>query len=69
MEVKTINDKIGLSAMYHTNESTSFGLSYLHLAKWQIIAIYNTPTSPISNYATGNFEAGIKIKLGKPSQR
>lgn len=65
VELKTTNDKIGLSGMYHTNKSTSVGISYLHQAKWQFVGLYNTSTSPIANYALGSFEVGLKVRLSK----
>lgn len=65
MELKTNNEKLGFTGIYHTNKSATFGLSYLHQEKWEITGYYNTTANPISNAANGVFEISLQIHLSK----
>lgn len=56
------NNKLNLFGMYHTSHSSTFGV----LLNYQNIGfggMYSTATSALSNYANGNFEVNVKVKL------
>ena len=57
------NEKLGFIAIFHSNKSTSYGISYLHNQQWQLLTSYNTSAQPIRNYASETFEIGLKINL------
>lgn len=63
----TPDEKLLFTLIYHTNKSTSFGLSYLHLKRWQILGVYNTAAQQINQYANGSFEIGLRVNLNKKS--
>lgn len=65
VELKMMDEKIGISTIYHTNKSTAIGFSYLHNQKWDFIVLYNTAATPIASYAKGSTEIGLKAKLFK----
>lgn len=62
-EVRTSNDQLGFTGIYHTNKSSTFGISYLHKKEWQLLAMYNTAANPIANYANGTFEVALQVNL------
>lgn len=62
-EIRTSNDELGFTGIYHTNKSSTFGISYLHNKEWQLIAMYNTSASPIANYTNGAFEIALQLYL------
>lgn len=64
-EVRTSNDKLGFIGIYHTNRSSTFGISYLHQEAWKFLAMYNTTSTPIANYANGSFEVVLQLNLQK----
>lgn len=63
LELRTKSEKLAFSGIYHSNKSTSFGLSYLHQKKWEIVGFYNTTQNPIRTVANGAFEIGLKTHL------
>ncbi len=63
LELRTKNEKLAFSGIYHSNKSTSFGLSYLHHKKWEFVGFYNTSQNPIRSVANGSFEIGLKTTL------
>ena len=63
LELRTKNEKLAFSGIYHSNKSTSFGLSYLHHKKWEFVGFYNTSQSPIRSVSNGAFEIGLKTTL------
>lgn len=65
VEVKMLDNKLGISTIYHSNKSAALGFSYLHNEKWDFIVLYNTAATPISSYAKGSTEIGLKAKLFK----
>ncbi len=65
MEIKTNSEKLGFSGIYHTNKSTTFGISYLHHQKWEISGFYNSSANPINHVANGTFEVNLKINFSK----
>ncbi|MFM6976136.1 MAG: PorP/SprF family type IX secretion system membrane protein [Sphingobacteriaceae bacterium] len=64
-ELKTKNEKLGLSAIYHTNKSTSLGISYKQSDKWQFLGVYSSYAKAVSNYTNGSFEVALLINLKK----
>jgi type IX secretion system PorP/SprF family membrane protein len=64
-EVKTFSQQLGLSTLYHSNKSYSFGLTYQKNKQWQLLASYTTPATPIQTYSNGSFEVGLQLNLSK----
>jgi type IX secretion system PorP/SprF family membrane protein len=62
-EIKTSNNKLGITGIYHTNKSSTIGISYLHNNDWQFLGMYNTAQNPIANYANGTFEVALQINV------
>jgi type IX secretion system PorP/SprF family membrane protein len=62
-EVRTSNNKLGFTGIYHTNKSSTFGISYSHKNEWQFLGMYNTAQAPIANYANGTFELALQVSL------
>ena len=62
-EIRTSNDKLGFTGIYHTNKSSTFGISYIHKKEWQLLTMYNTTARPIANYANGSFEVALQVNL------
>jgi type IX secretion system PorP/SprF family membrane protein len=56
------NNKVNLFGMYHTSHSSTFGvvLNYQNIG---FGGMYSTATSALSNYANGNFEVNVRVKL------
>lgn len=65
MELKTMNEKLALSGIYHTNKSTSFGVSYKQNDKWQFLGVYSTFSNAVSGNTNGSFEVSMLINLKK----
>jgi type IX secretion system PorP/SprF family membrane protein len=64
-ELRTSGNKLGFSSIYHTNKSATFGLSYLNKDEWQLLSMYNTVQSPITNAANGTFEFALQLNVDK----
>lgn len=62
-ELKTFNENIAFTGMYHTNKSSTFGISYLHKQQWRLTSLYNTAANPIATYANGTFEVALELNL------
>lgn len=62
-EIKTFSQQLGLSTLYHSNKSYSFGLTYQKNQQWQLLAAYTTPTNLIQAYSNGSFEIGLQLNL------
>ena len=62
-EVRTSGNQLGFTGIYHSNKSSTFGVSYLHNEKWQVLGMYNTTANPIESYANGSFEVCLQINL------
>lgn len=62
-EVRTSNNKLGFTGIYHTNKSSTFGISYLHKNEWQFLSMYNTAQTPVANYLNGTFEIALQVNL------
>ncbi|RYD94974.1 MAG: type IX secretion system membrane protein PorP/SprF [Sphingobacteriales bacterium] len=58
-----VDDKIGLMAMYHSTESTSFGLSAKVSKTFDILTLYTTNTAALAGQTNGSFELNLKINL------
>ena len=56
-------DKIGLMAMYHSTESTSFGLSAKVSKTFNILGLYSSNTGAMAGQTNGSFELNLKINL------
>lgn len=68
LEVKTQDEQLSFTSMYHSNKSFSFGLSYLYQKQWRLLALYNTPTKAIRSDISGSFELGLQLKLFGPEE-
>ncbi len=58
------NNRVNLFGMYHSSESTTFGLG-VNYQSLGISGMYSTATSALSGYANGNFEISVQMKLSK----
>jgi type IX secretion system PorP/SprF family membrane protein len=58
------NNKVNIFGMYHTTKSSTFGVG-LNYQNIGFSGMYSTATSALSNYANGNFEVSVKVKLFK----
>lgn len=67
-ELRTNNDQLAFSTLYHSNKSYTLGLSYKHKKQWQMIGLYTTSTRAIRNYSNGSFELGLQVNLGKQTR-
>lgn len=61
-EYRTGNNEFGFTGMYHTNQSATLGISYMHKNKWDISGLFNT-VNPVNNYSNGTFELALKVNL------
>jgi hypothetical protein len=62
-EVRTSNNKLGFTGIYHTNKSSTFGISYLHKNEWQFLGMYNNAQTPLSDYVLGTFELALQVSV------
>jgi len=64
-------EPFSVSALYHSNQSYSLGVSYAYDNQWQLVCMYNTPTKNLKGLANGIFEMGIRFRfanLGKENR-
>jgi type IX secretion system PorP/SprF family membrane protein len=64
-ELKTRDQQLGFLALYHSNKSSSFGLSYEHKTGWRLASMYTTSAANLQNYANGAVEFALQINLTK----
>lgn len=57
--------KLLFLAMYHSNESATFGLGLDFLKKYMVSGMYTTQTAALSSYTNGSFELNLRINFGK----
>jgi type IX secretion system PorP/SprF family membrane protein len=58
-----VDDKIGLMAMYHSTESTSFGFSAQVSKTFCLMGLYSSNTGTMAGQSNGTFELNLKINL------
>lgn len=58
-----VKDKIGLMAIYHSTESTSFGLSAKVSKTFDILGLYTSNTAALAGQTNGSFELNLKVNL------
>jgi hypothetical protein len=56
-------EPLGLSAMYHSNQSYSIGAAYTYQKQWQVLCLYNTPTQSLKGLQNGIFEMGLRFRF------
>ena len=56
-------EPFSISALYHSNQSYSLGVSYAHLNQWQLVCLYNTPTKSLKEFSNGIFEMGLRFRF------
>ena len=62
-ELGIAENKIKFSALYHTDQSATAGISYSYKGKFQILSLYHTASKKLT-YSTGNtFELAFNLKL------
>ena len=62
-EIGIADNKIKFSALYHTDQSATAGISYNYKGKFQILSLYHTASKKLT-YSTGNtFELAFNLKL------
>ncbi|MCX6166415.1 MAG: PorP/SprF family type IX secretion system membrane protein [Sphingobacteriales bacterium] len=64
-ELKTRDQQLGFLALYHSNKSSSFGLSYEHKNGWRLATMYTTSAANVQTYANGAVEFALQINLTK----
>ena len=64
-ELKTRDQQLGFLALYHSNKSSSFGLSYENKNGWRLASMYTTSASNLQTYANGAVEFALQINLTK----
>lgn len=60
-----VDDRIGLMAMYHSTESTSFGLNVKISKTFNLLGLYTSNTGAMAGQTNGSFEMNLKINLFK----
>lgn len=63
LELLSKDDKVGFTGIYHTNKSTSLGVSYLFKNQLQFVGFYNTSAGSIGTYSNGTFEIALRYKF------
>ena len=58
----TYGDRLNLFGMYHSSKSATMGIGMKYLS-FGINGMYTTATSALSNYANGNFEVSLSLRL------
>ena len=58
-----VENKIGLMAMYHSTESTSFGFSARLSKTFDLMGIYTSNTAALAGQTNGSFELNLKVNL------
>lgn len=64
-------EPFSVSALYHSNQSYSVGVSYAYENQWQLVCMYNTPTKNLKGLVNGIFEMGLRFRfpnLGRESR-
>jgi type IX secretion system PorP/SprF family membrane protein len=64
-------ETLSVSALYHSNQSYSVGVSYAYENQWQLVCMYNTPTKSLKGLSNGIFELGLRFRfsnLGKENR-
>jgi type IX secretion system PorP/SprF family membrane protein len=56
-------EPFGVSALYHSNQSFSLGVSFAYQNQWQLICMYNTPTKSLKGLVNGIFEVGLRFRF------
>lgn len=59
-----VNNRLNLFGMYHSTGSTTFGLG-MNYEAITFMSMYSTATSALSNYTSGTFEVGLRMRFGK----
>jgi len=65
INAKFAEDKLYLLAMYHSTENATFGLGINYKSSFYVMAYYNTATSALRGYTSGDFEINLRLNLGK----
>ena len=66
VNIQLAEDQFNLIALYHTNNSLSFGMGFLILDKYHMQASYALPiNSNLKKYTYGGVELGLKLNFGK----
>ena len=60
----TYDEKLNLFGMYHSSKSATIGIGMKYLS-FGINGMYTTATSALRNYANGNFEVSLSMRLLK----
>ena len=60
-----VEDKVGVTAIYHTTESASFGLNASLNQNFSLLCVYTSNTAALSGQTNGSFEVNLKMNLFK----
>lgn len=58
-----IDDKLSFMGIWHSSQSTTFGMGMNYKKVLTFIGMYTTETGALSGYSNGDFEMAVKINL------
>jgi len=64
-QLSLVDRQVLLTGLYHSTESSTFGLGMDFKRKYLITGLYTTQTSALSGYTNGSFELNLRVALGK----
>ncbi len=62
-QLSVVKKQIMLNGIYHSTGSTSFGVALDYQKKYLICFSHTLPTSTLANYANGDFEISLRLRL------
>jgi type IX secretion system PorP/SprF family membrane protein len=62
-------EPFSISALYHSNQSYSLGVSYAYQNQWQLVCIYNTPSKNLKGLVNGIFEMGLRFRFANLGEK
>ncbi|PWN64178.1 PorP/SprF family type IX secretion system membrane protein [Chryseobacterium viscerum] len=62
-QVQCYNDKLMLSAIYHSTNAVTFGAGTFYQNKLRILCLYTSGTSDLRKYSNGEFEIALQYQF------
>ena len=59
------NNQVNVLAMYHSNESTTFGMGVKYKSLMVFNGMYTSGTSALRGYSNGNFELNLRVNISE----
>ena len=60
-ELNSFQEQLKLTAIYHSNKSSTFGFRFLYNSTVELLGMYTTSGKPLQIYSEGTFEVGLKV--------